>query len=77
MQSKGLGTCARKLIESVSTIRSMDVIVPVKRSDQLSEVRLPTVAKADDDVSLLLAHLGLRLPQRNKTITNVVEKMAS
>ena len=77
MQSKGLGSCARKLIESVSTIRSMDVIVPVKRGDKVSKVRLRTVAKPDEDVSLLLAHLGLRLPKRNKTITYVVEKIAS
>ena len=76
MQSKGLGTCARKLIEAVSTIRSMDVIVPVKRGDKVSEVRLRTVARPDKDVSLLLAQLGLKLPQRNKTLTNVVEKIA-
>ena len=75
-QSKGLGTCARKLIEAVSTIRSMDVIVPVKRGDKVSEVRLRTVARPDKDVSLLLAQLGLKLPQRNKTLTNVVEKIA-
>ena len=33
--------------------------------------------KIDEDVSPLLAHLGLQLPKLNKTITNVVEKMTA
>jgi hypothetical protein len=35
MRSKGLGTCARQLLLEVSTIRSMDVILPVKSRGQL------------------------------------------
>ena len=30
MKSKGLGTCARQLIKEVSTVRMMNVILPVK-----------------------------------------------
>jgi len=74
MLSKGLGTSARKLLEAVATVRSMDVVVPVKRGEQRLKVRLRTVAKPDPDVATLLAHLGLSLPKRSKIIENVVEK---
>lgn len=75
MQTKGLGSSARKLISAVSTIRSMDVVVPVKRGDQTIDLCLRTVAKPDPDVAILLAHLGLRLPKGSKMIQNVVEKI--
>ncbi|MEI2419051.1 IS1634 family transposase [Arthrospira platensis SPKY2] len=75
MQKQGLGSSARKLIEAVSTIHSMDVVVPVKRGDQTIDIRLRTVAKPDPDVATVLAHLGLRLPKGSKLIQNVVEKM--
>jgi hypothetical protein len=74
MQSKGLGNNARKLIESVATIRSMDVVVPVKRGGDLVEVRVRTVAKPEEEAAVLLAHLGLHLPKRSKIVENVVEK---
>lgn len=76
MQGKGLGNNARKLIETVATVRSMDVVVPVKRAEQVLEVRVRTVAKPEEDVAVLLAHLGLRLPKRSKIVENVVEKIA-
>ena len=34
LRGKGLGTSARKLVEAVGTIRSMDVSLPVKRGDR-------------------------------------------
>lgn len=74
MNAKGLGTRAAKLVEAVSTIRSMDVVVPVKRGDHIIDLRLRTVAKPDEDVCTLLAHLGLKLPQGSKLVQNVVEK---
>jgi transposase len=74
MSGKGLGTSARKLVETVSTIRSMDVSVPVRRGDQTVRLNLRTVAKPDADVALLLAHLGLRLPKGSRLVENVVEK---
>ena len=73
MRSKGLGTCARQLLLEVSTIRSMDVILPVKNRGQL---RLRLVARPDKPVAQLLAHLGLALPTSPKIIQNVVEKIA-
>ena len=74
MQAKGLGSSARKLIQSIATVRSMDVTVPVRRSDREVTLRLRTVAKPDPDVALLLAHLGLKLPKGTKLVQNVVEK---
>ena len=76
MAGKGLGTRAGKLVEALSTIRSMDIVVPVKRSERTLDLRLRTVAKPDPDVALLLAHLGLRLPRGSKLVQNVVEKNA-
>ena len=74
MAGKGLGTRAAKLVEAVSTIRSMDVVVPVKRGERIIDLRLRTVAKPDEDVATLLAHLGLHLPKGSKLVQNVVEK---
>ena len=74
MLGKGLGSNARKLINAFETIKSMDVVVPVRRGDLEVKVRLRTVAKPDEDVAVLLSHLGLRLPSRSKTVQNVVEK---
>jgi len=76
MSSKGLGSRAGKLVEAIATIRSMDVIVPVKRGDRILDLRLRTVAKPDKDVEILLAHLGLHLPKGTKIVQNVVEKNA-
>jgi len=73
MKSKGLGDCCRQLIKEVSTIRSLDVVLPVKDGTQL---RLRTVAKLDKPVAELLAHLGLELPTAPKLIQNVVPKIA-
>lgn len=75
MQAKGLGSSARKLVSAFSTIRSMDVTVPVKRQDRSLTLRLRTVGKPDPDVALLLAHLGLHLPKGSKLVQNVVEKI--
>ncbi len=74
MNAKGLGSRAAKLLEAVSTIRSMDVVVPVKRDQSTLELRLRTVAKPDQDVAVLLTHLGLNLPKGSKVVQNVVEK---
>jgi transposase len=68
MDSKGLGTCARKLVEAVGTVRSMDIVVPVKREGQVVNLSVRTVAKPDPDVATLLARLDLKLPKRSKTV---------
>ena len=74
MSGKGLGSSARKLVEAVGTIRSMDLSVPVRRGNRTVKLNLRTVAKPDPDVVLLLAHLGLRLPKGSRLVENVLEK---
>ena len=66
MSSKGLGTCARKLIEQLGKVRSMDVVVPIRRGESDATLRIRTVEKPDEATRNLLNHLGLRLPNRNQ-----------
>ena len=68
MTSVGLGTCAKRLIEAISTIRSLDVIVPVKRGPATAELTIRTVSRPERRVSELLSRLGLVLPTRNKIL---------
>lgn len=75
MSAKGLGTCARKLVDEFSTIHSMEVVVPVKRESVQTEVRVRTVARPERRVAELLKHLGIDLPKRNRVFDpNVVPK---
>jgi transposase len=76
MYGKGLGNCARQLLKEVATVRSMDVVLPVKAgaSQQAREVRLRVVARPDRPVAELLVRLGLELPSAPKIVQNVVEK---
>lgn len=76
MRAKGLGDCSRQLLKEVSTVRSMDVVLPVKEilSEQTREVRLRVVSRPDRLVAELLARLGLDLPTAPKMVQNVVEK---
>jgi transposase len=71
MRGKGLGTCARQLLKEVATVRSMDVVLPVKDH---GEMRLRVVSKPDRPVAELLHRLGVQLPRTPKIIENVVEK---
>lgn len=75
MSGEGLGTSARKRVESVAAIRSMDVRVPVRRGNREVTLNLRTVARPDADVALLLANLGVRLPKGSRSVENVVERM--
>jgi len=76
MHGKGLGDCARELLKHIATVRSMDVVLPVKEADsqQTRELRLRVVARPDRPVAELLVRLGLDLPSAPKTVQNVVEK---
>lgn len=76
MQGKGLGNCARQLLKEVATVRSLDVVLPVKEieSQTTREVRLRVVARPDRPVAELLVRLGLELPNAPKMVQNVVEK---
>lgn len=76
MHGKGLGDCARQLIKEVATVRSLDVVLPVKQpqSDTAQDLRLRVVARPDRPVAELLHRLGLQLPTAPKYVQNVVEK---
>jgi len=78
MRGKGLGNCARQLVLEVATVRSMDVVLPVREpgGEATREVRLRVVARPDRSVAELLHHLGLELPSAPKLVQNVVEKTA-
>jgi transposase len=75
MQSKGLGSCARQLVKQVAGIKSVDVIVPVRRAEIATELRLRVVTTPEPATAQLLAHLGLRLPKGSREISNVVPKI--
>jgi transposase len=68
MSGKGLGTCARKLVAEISTIKSMDVIIPVKRGEERRELTVRTVARPERRVAELLTRLDLELPRRNRIL---------
>ena len=76
MQGNGLGNSARQLLKEVATVRSMDVVLPVRQpgAPAVTEVRLRVVARPDRAVAELLHRLGLELPTLPKLIQNVVEK---
>jgi hypothetical protein len=74
MQGKGLGTCARQLVAEIATIKSLDVVLPVRTAEGTTPLQLRTVAKPDRLVAELLQNLGLHLPNGTRTIENVVEK---
>ena len=76
MQSKGLGTCARQLIKQIAGIKSVDVIVPVRRAEITTELRLRVVTTPEPATAQLLAHLGLRLPKGTREVSNVVPKIS-
>jgi hypothetical protein len=54
-------------------IKSVDVIVPVKRARVRTELRLRVVTTPEPAAAQLLAHLGLRRPASLCLISNVVK----
>lgn len=76
MRGKQLGNCARQLVKEVATVRSLDVVLPVRdaSSQETRQVRLRVVARPDRPVAELLVRLGLDLPIAPKLVQNVVEK---
>lgn len=78
MKGKGLGSCARQLVGEIATIKSLDVVLPVKTAEGVTEMRLRTVARPERLVAELLQRLGLHLPEQSRivenAVANVVEK---
>jgi len=65
MKASGVGTCARRLLEEMNEVRSMDVVLPVK---DRPELRLRLVGRPDPALQVLLERLRLPLPNRSKRI---------
>ena len=76
MRGKDLGNCARQLLKEVATVRSMDVVLPVRTEgqDRPTDLHLRVVARPDRMVAELLHRLGLDLPSAPKIVQNVVPK---
>jgi transposase len=70
MESCGLGTAPRKLLEEMGEVCSIDVVLPTRAG---ATIRLRTVSKPEKHLAILLQRLGLPLPNRPKQIPNVVE----
>jgi transposase len=70
MRGKRLGTCARQLVAEIATIKSLDVVLPVKVGQSISELRLRTVARPERMVAELVQRLGLHLPGQSRVIEN-------
>jgi transposase len=75
MKGKGLGTCARQLVGEIATIKSLDVVLPIKTPEGVKELRLRTVARPERMVAELLQRLALTLPQQSRIIENAVENV--
>jgi hypothetical protein len=75
MRGKGLGTCARQLVCEIATIKSLDMVLPVKTAEGVTELRLRTVAQPERLVAELLQRLGLHLPEQSRIVQNAVENV--
>jgi hypothetical protein len=72
MTGKGPGSCARQLVGEIATIKSLDVILPVKTVEGGSELRLRTVARSERVVAELLQRLGRTLPEQSRIVGKAV-----
>ena len=70
MDSTGLGTAPRPLLEHLAEVRSLDVLLPTATG---IPVRLRVVSRPDRPLALLLDRLHLPLPNRSKVVRNVVQ----
>jgi transposase len=75
IKGKRLGTCARQLVGEIATIKSLDIVLPLKTAEGVSELRLRTVARPERLVAELLQRLGLHLPEQSRIVQNAVENV--
>lgn len=71
MSACGLGQAPRKLLEEMAQVRSLDVILPTAVGPEL---RQRVVSRPENHLAILLQRLNLYLPNKPKSIQNVVEK---
>lgn len=73
METSGLGSAPRKLLEEMAEVRSLDVVLPTGAD---RPIRLRVVSRPEPRLAVLIHRLDLPLPGRPKRIENVVEKIA-
>ena len=69
-QRSGLGDEPRKVLDELSQIKLVDVVLPTRTGPP---IRQRCVSRPTDHQGILLDRLGLHLPQRFKTQTDVVK----
>ncbi|NQU43884.1 transposase, partial [bacterium] len=74
METSGLGSAPRKLLQEMRQVRSLDIVLPTLGGPEL---RLRTVSRPEPHLAILLQWLDLPLPNRPKKIQNVVATFAS
>jgi hypothetical protein len=72
MKGSGLGTSPRKLLEEMGELKSLDVLLPAKDKT----IRLRLVATPPPALKVLLQRMKILLPNKPKTVDNVVQKTA-
>ena len=70
MKASGLGASPRKLLEEMREVKSLDVLLPAK--DRI--IRLRIIATPSPPLKVLLQRMKIPLPNRPRTIKNVVQK---
>jgi len=72
MRRAGLGDAPRTLLEEFAKIKSGDVVLPARMADgSWRTIHLRCVTTPDEAQKVLLSRLGLTLPQRLRTISEV------
>ena len=59
-------------VAEIATIKSLDVVLPVRVGQSISELRLRTVARPERMVAELVQRLGLHLPGQSRVIENAI-----
>ena len=62
-QRAGLGNSPRTILDEFARLQSADIVIPLAE-DSRREIRLRCVVRPEKSQAQLLAHLGLRLPER-------------
>jgi transposase len=62
-QRAGLGNSPRTILDEFARLQSADIVIPLAQEPP-REIRLRCVVRPDERQAELLAHLGLRLPER-------------
>ena len=61
---------------TIATVRSLDVVLPVRTTDVVTELRLRIVARPERRVADCCITWGVELPAGTRAVENVVAKTA-